>query len=489
MAQRRWDLAVLGGGTAGLVGAQTAARLGARVVLVDRAAPGGDCLWTGCVPSKTLLACASRAAAVRSAGQYGVRAQLVDVDFAAVMARVRATVAVIAPVDSAEALQAAGVTVLRGAGRFATAGELDVDGVPVRFDRALLAAGAHPTVPDVEGLAAAAPLTSDTVWALDARPPRLVVLGGGPQGCELAQAFARLGAEVALVHAGSRLLPREDPAASALLAASLRADRVELHLGAAVTAVSGRSADAVRVVLADGGTIEGSDLLVAAGRTPRTSGLGLTAAGIAVDAGGAAGAGTAGTATAGAVVVDAALRTTNPRVWAAGDVTGPPYYTHAAGMDGATAAANAVLGLTRPAGSVVPSVTFTDPEVGSVGLPTWGELPRGHVLRTIEHHHVDRAVTDGATGGLSTLRLDARGRVVGATVVSPRAGEVLGELTVAVARGLRSRDLALVQHAYPTHADGAWNAAIADLRARLGSPPIAAGTRALLALRRARDRR
>ncbi len=469
---------VVGGGTAGLVGARTAASLGARVAMVEPGWPGGDCLWTGCVPSKALLASAARAADVRSAAALGVTTGEVGVDFAAVMARVHAAVATIAPVDSAEALEAAGVSVLPGTGRFTAPGVLAVDGATVRFDRALVATGASPRVPDLPGAHAAAPLTSASVWQLEALPSRLVVLGGGPIGVELGQAFARLGAEVVLVHRGDRLLPGEDPEASALLEAALRADGVDLRLGTAATAVRGRSGEAVGVALADGTEVEGTHLLVATGRAPHTAGLGLEAVGVAVDGG-----------ATGGVVVDAAGRTTSARVWAAGDVTGPPYYTHTAGMDGATAASNAVLGLRRRASTVVPRVTYTGPEVAAVGLPTWGPLTAGHTLRTERHEHVDRAVAQGRTDGFSRLRFDARGRVVGATVVSPRAGETLGELVVAVGSGLRSRDLALVQHPYPTYSDGAWNAAIADLRHRLAAPPAARATAALLGVRRARDRR
>lgn len=477
-AGTRFDLVVVGAGTAGIVGATTAASLGARVALVDRTDPGGDCLWTGCVPSKTLLACAQHAADAREAEAFGVRVTGVEVDFPAVMARVRAVVAAIEPDDDPATLAAAGVTVVRGTARFTSlsehGGTLDVDGVALRFDRALVATGASPTVPDLPGLADAGPMTSETLWDLDELPGRLVVLGGGPVGVETSQAFARLGAQVVLVHGGERLLEGDDPDASAVVHDALVADGVDVRLGARATAVRGRSGDGVEVDL-DGAVVEGTHLLVALGRTPSTAGLGLERVAVALDEG-------------GAVVVDAARRTTGARVWAAGDVTGPPYYTHTAGLDAATAAANAVLGLRLAASTVVPHVTFTDPEVGSVGLPTWGELG-GHSVRTVQHAHVDRAVTAGQTAGFSRLRLDRRGRVVGATVVSPRAGETLGETTLAVARKVTATQVGSVQHAYPTFSDGAWDAAIADRRARLAAPATRVGLRALLRVRRWRDRR
>ena len=479
-ARTRFDLVVVGAGTAGIVGATTAASLGARVALVDRTDPGGDCLWTGCVPSKTLLASAQRAADARDAHAYGVRVAGVEVDFPAVMARVRATIAAIEPDDDPATLAAAGVTVVRGTARFAGlsdgGGTVDVDGAALRFDRALVTTGASPTVPGLPGLRAAAPLTSESLWDLDGLPQRLVVLGGGPVGVETAQAFARLGSAVVLVHAGERLLERDDPDASAVVHHALVTDGVDVRLGSRATTVRGRSGQGVRVGLAGGDTVEGTHLLLALGRTPAGAGLGLETLGVALDE-------------RGAVVVDAARRTTSARVWAAGDVTGPPYYTHTAGLDASTAAANAVLGLRLAASTVVPHVTFTDPEVASVGLPTWGRTDSGHTVRTTSQAHVDRAVTAGQTAGFARLRLDRRGRVVGATIVSPRAGETLGEMTVAVARGVTAGQLGSVQHAYPTFSDGAWDAAIAERRARLATPAARAGLGALLRVRRWRDRR
>ncbi len=469
---RTWDLLVVGGGSAGLVGARTAASLGASVLLVDRDRPGGDCLWTGCVPSKALLASAAAAADARAAARLGVRVDGVRVDFGAVMAHVRGAIAAIEPVDSPDALRSAGVHVARGTARFTGPATAEIDGVAVRFRQALVATGADPAIPGVPGLAGAAPLTSDTVWDLDELPARLVVLGGGTIGCELGQAFARLGSRVSVVEAEPRLLPTEDPDASGLVAAALAGDGVTVRTGVAVTAVE----DAGRAVrLADGATVEADVVLVALGRRPDTRGLDLDAAGVRLD-------------DRGYVVVDRYLRTTNPRIWAAGDVTGHPQFTHVAGVHGSAAAANAVLGLRRiPQTSAVPRVTFTAPEVAAVGMPAG---TRGTTTRTRRHDEVDRAVAEGRTAGFSRLVLDRRGRVVGATVVGPRAGEVLAELALATRHGLRARDLAAVMHAYPTWADGPWNAAIAEVQERLATPVphrllrIVAGTR-----RRLLDRR
>jgi pyruvate/2-oxoglutarate dehydrogenase complex dihydrolipoamide dehydrogenase (E3) component len=310
-------------------------------------------------------------------------------------------------------------------------------------------------VPDLPGAHAAAPLTSASVWQLEALPPRLVVLGGGPIGVELGQAFARLGAEVVLVHRGDRLLPGEDPDASALLAAALRADGVDLRLGATATAVRGRSGGAVGVVLADGTEIEGTHLLVATGRAPHTAGLGLEAVGVAVDGG-----------ATGGVVVDAAGRTTSARVWAAGDVTGPPYYTHAAGMDGAAAAAAAVLGVPRRASRVVPRVTFTDPEVGAVGMTEQEARDAGLQVRTgivqlpsVSRGWIHKAGNDGFIKVVADIE---RGVLIGATSAGPWGGEVLGALHVAVRGAVPIATLRHSMWAFPTFHRGIGDA-LADL--------------------------
>jgi pyruvate/2-oxoglutarate dehydrogenase complex dihydrolipoamide dehydrogenase (E3) component len=456
------DLLVVGGGTAGLVGARTAALLGADVLLVERGRTGGDCLWTGCVPSKALLAAASAAADARTAARLGVHVDGVHVAFPAVMAHVRGAQAVIEPVDSAAALEAAGVRVRTGSVRFTGPGTAEVDGAEVAFRHALVATGSDPAVPPIPGLAGSGALTTDTVWDLDALPGRLVVLGGGTIGCELGQAFARLGSAVTIVEAADRLLTAEHPDAAALVTDALRRDGATVRCGAPVVA-----ADAGGVELAGGERVDADALLVALGRRPGTRGLGLDAAGVATDE-------------RGHVVVDAALRTANPRIWAAGDVTGHPPFTHVAGVHASTAATNAVLGLRRRAATVVPRVTYTAPEVASVGAP------EGAHAWTRPHEEVDRAVADGRTAGFTRIVLDRRGRVVGATVVGPRAGEALAELTLAVQRGLTATDLAGVMHPYPTYGDGPWNAAIGAARARLRGPAARLGVGLLRRLARAR---
>ncbi len=466
-----WDLLVVGGGTAGIVGAKTAARLGARVLLVERDRTGGDCLWTGCVPSKALLAAAGIAASARGGHALGIRTGEVTVDFAAVMDHVRAAIAHIAPVDSPEALESAAVTVRRGEARFTGHDVADVDGTTVRFRQALVATGATPTVPSLPGLRAVDFLTSETLWGLDELPVDLLVLGGGSIACELGQAFARLGSSVSVVEVADRILPREDPRASAALTRALVEDGVRLYTGSAAAEVRADGPASGVVRLRSGQDVAFTRLLVAVGRMPGTGGLGLDAAGVTVD-------------DRGFVVVDAHLRTSNHRIWAAGDLTGHPQFTHTAGVHGSLAASNAVLGVRRSVDlRAVPRVTFTDPEVAAVGRAT-DRPPRG--LRPVHwpHSHVDRAVAERATGGFTRLVVDRRDRVVGATVVGPRAGETLGELTLAVSRRLTTRDLAGVIHAYPTYNDGAWNSAVLDLGDQLARPTTRRALGLLARLRR-----
>ena len=466
-----WDLLVIGGGTAGIVGAKTAARLGARVLMVERDQTGGDCLWTGCVPSKALLAAAGAAAHARAGSRFGIGVGGVSVDFVKVMDHVRASIQHIAPVDSIDALEDASVVVRAGTARFTGTDSAEIDGRPVRFRQALVATGASPAVPTVPGLSDVDYLTSETVWELGELPTDMVVLGGGSIGCELGQAFARLGSSVSVIEGAARILPREDPLASAELARSLVQDGVELLTGSALVRVEAAPSDSGLLVLEGGRQVPFTTLLVAVGRAPRTADIGLAAAGVQIDK-------------RGFVVVDPLLRTTNPRIWAAGDLTGHPQFTHVAGVHASLAASNAILGVRRKVDlSAVPRVTFTDPEIAAVGVGT-GQTPPGLSVIDWSHSHVDRAVAEGETGGFTRLSVDKRGHVLGATVVGPRAGETLGELTLAVSHGLTTRDLAGMTHPYPTYNDGPWNAAISDVQSQLERP----GTRrALGALARGRS--
>jgi pyruvate/2-oxoglutarate dehydrogenase complex dihydrolipoamide dehydrogenase (E3) component len=454
------DLLVVGGGTAGIVGATTAARLGARTVLVESARTGGDCLWTGCIPSKTLL----------SAARSGAAGAGVPV-FAEIRKRISRTIDAIEPDDSPAALEAAGVSVLSGTARFTRPGEAEVDGRLLRFRQALIATGASPVMPPIPGLPQARVVTSETVWDVEELPRRLVVIGGGPLGCELGQAFARLGSRVVLL-ARSEILPREDPEAAAVVRGSLISDGVEVREGALIERVTGNGTGGASTVHTAGGQgFEADLILVAAGRKARTGGLGLEHLGVECDE-------------AGHVLVDRRMRSSHPLVWAAGDVTPHPRYTHLAGVHASTAASNAVLGLRRRVSTVAPRVTFTSPELAAVGVTS----ARGRGLRasTIQHAHADRALTEQQTAGFTRIVTDRRGRILGGTIVGPRAGESLAELTLAVHRKLTTRDLAGVTHPYPTYNDALWNAAIADAGTALDSRVVRSAVRALAGLARRR---
>ncbi|AEA23537.1 Mercury(II) reductase [Pseudonocardia dioxanivorans CB1190] len=475
----RADLVIVGGGTAGIIAAKTAGGLGARVVLVERDRTGGDCLWTGCVPSKSLIAAARAAQSMRTAGRFGITPVEPQVDFAAVMAHVRGAIERIEPVDSPAALTDAGAEVIAGTAVFTGPDELQVDGRSLRFRHALIATGSAPALPPVPGLAEVEPLTSDTVWDLVELPARLAVLGGGPIGCELGQAFARLGAEVTIIEATDRLVPREEPRAAIVLSAALSADGVRVLTSTTVTKAA-EQAEEVRLDLtgrAGTSVLDVDRLLVATGRRPRTDGLGLETAGVHVNE-------------HGYVAVDAKLRTSNRRIYAAGDVTGAPAFTHVAGMHGSIAATNALLAPVRRIDhDTIPWVTFTDPEIAHVGL-TEDQARQRHGdavrVRLLRHEHVDRAIVEDDTDGFTQVVLDAKGRVLGATIVAPRAGEMIAELTGLVARRGRLRDLASMIHPYPAWSDGVWNAAIAESSDALQTPAKRRLTGALLRLRRAR---
>lgn len=460
-AERTIDLLVLGGGTAGIVGAKTAARFGARTVLVEMDRTGGDCLWTGCVPSKTLLSAAGHAGTVRKLTGEPPR-------FPEIRDRIAAAIATIEPVDSPAALEAEGVEVIKGQARFVGPRTAEVNGTRIRFRQALLATGGAPTRLELPGLDRDRVVTSETVWDLQELPARLVIIGGGPIACELGQAFARLGSEVTMV-ARSRILSKEDAEAADIIRHGLATDGVRVMEHCTVKAAS-TDAGGVRLDLSDGSTVGADTVLTAAGRTPRTEGLGLEHLGVQLD-------------DRGHVLTDDRMRTHDPRIWAAGDVTANPQFTHLAGVHSSVAASNAVLGVRRTVSATVPRVTFTSPEVAAVGL-TEADTGKGQRTRTVQHEHVDRAVTDQQTRGFTRLIIDRSGKILGGTIVGPRAGESLAELTLAVQKELTTSDIAGTTHPYPTYADGVWNAAVADVRDKLSAPLMSRATQALVWLRR-----
>ena len=456
----RYNLVVLGAGTAGLVCAAGAAGLGARVALVERDLMGGDCLNVGCVPSKALLRAARAVADVRAAGRFGISATGVRADFTAAMTRMRALRARLSPVDSVRRFQELGVDVFLGEGRFTGPETISVDDATLRFSRAVIATGARAAVPPIPGLTEAGYLTNESVFDLVDLPQRLAVIGGGPLGCELAQAFARFGAAVTVIERAPRLVEREDPDAAAVVERALRADGVRLLLEATVGQVKLDGSDLVIDARAAGVTapLRADKVLVATGRTPNVDGLDLPAAGVAADA------------TRG-VIVDDRLRTTNRKVFAAGDVCSALKFTHNSDAQARAVLRNALfLGRARASALLIPRCTYTDPEIGHVGLDETQARARGIAVQAFVQRfdEVDRAVLDGETDGF--VKILVRGgtdRIVGATVVARHAGDMLPALTLAITRGIGLGALASVVHAYPTQADAVRRLGDAYNRTRL----------------------
>ncbi|MCB5294526.1 Mercuric reductase [Arthrobacter sp. SO3] len=344
----------------------------------------------------------------------------------------------------------------------------EVDGRTIRYRQALIATGGAPVSSGIPGLDPRATVTSDTIWEVDTLPGRLAIVGGGPIACELGQAFARLGSEVTMI-VRSRLLPKEDPDAADLVRDALATDGVRVLENTTVENAVTTDAGS-RLRLAGGAAIDADTVLLATGRTPRTAGLGLERIGVSLDKD-------------GQVITDTRMMTSNPLIRAAGDVTANPQFTHLAGVHASVAASNAVLGLKRRISATVPRVTFTSPEVAAVGLTT-ADARLQHRTRTVRHTHVDRAVTEDSTGGFTRLIVDRGGKILGGTIVGPRAGESLAELTLAVQKGMTTSDIAGTTHPYPTFSDGVWNAAVADVRERLASPLVRQAMAGLVWLRR-----
>jgi len=459
----RYHLVVIGAGTAGLVSAAGAAGLGARVALVERHLMGGDCLNVGCVPSKAVIRAArawhearqeaSRFGAPAAAGPGG--------DFAAVMERMRRLRAGISVHDSASRFQGLGVDVFLGDGRFTGPDAVEVGGKRLRFRRAVVATGARAAVPPIPGLAEAGYRTNETVFNLTALPPRLAVVGGGPIGCELAQAFARFGSRVTLLVQEGHVLSREDADAAEIVQQALLRDGVRLELGMKILEVRGGPGGKVVVVESAGQRKEvpADEILVAAGRAPNVEGLGLEAAGVRYGKRG--------------VEVDDNLRTSNPKIFACGDIASGFQFTHVADAQARIVIQNALFyGRSKTSALTIPWCTYTSPEVAHVGLYEKDAREKGVEIETltIQLSTVDRAILDGEDEGFLRVHVEKgskNGKILGATLVAEHAGDMLGELCLAITRGIGLNEIAGVIHPYPTQGEVVKKAADAWRRGKL----------------------
>jgi pyruvate/2-oxoglutarate dehydrogenase complex dihydrolipoamide dehydrogenase (E3) component len=437
MTQR--DLVIIGGGAGGLVVASVAAQLGLRVTLIEKAPKlGGDCLHYGCIPSKTLIHTARIAHGMRYADGAGLTAVEPEVDMARVNARIRAVIDHIQQHDDPERFRDYGCEVIFGAARFVDAHSVEVDGRRIAGKRFVIATGSRPAVPAIPGLQEAGYLTNLDLFSLPDRPRRLAVLGGGPIGLEMGQAFARLGSQVTILQRNARLLPQEDPELADELATCLQQEGITVHTGIEVTRVT-RHDTGIRIE-AGALSLEADQILVATGRRANVEDLGLEAAGVRCSQRG--------------IEVDRRMRTSQKHIYACGDVCGPYAFTHMAEYQAGIVISNAVFRFPKKADyRIVPKVTFTDPELASVGLSEAQALQQGldvTVLR-FPFAQVDRALTEGETAGAIKLVVH-KGKVLGATILGAQAGELLHEIVLAMQVGAKIGAISAAIHAYPTRA-------------------------------------
>jgi pyruvate/2-oxoglutarate dehydrogenase complex dihydrolipoamide dehydrogenase (E3) component len=434
----RYDLVVIGAGSTGITAASFARKLGARVALVESDRVGGDCTWTGCVPSKALLHAAKVAHQMRHADCVGLDPVNPQVDLSKVMASVQAGIQRVYALETPEVLAKDGVEVVHGQARFRGPHALDVVGRILHSKRFIVCTGAEPAIPPIPGLADVPKLTYQNVFDLQELPAHLLVLGGGPIGVELSQAFRRLCSRVTIIQRGERLLPVADPEASAVLTRVLAGEGIEVRTGEEAHRVE-KTLTGIRVTTSQG-AIEGDKLLMALGRSSKVEGLGLEAAGVQF--------------TEKGIAVDDRLRTSQKHIYAAGDVTGSFQFTHYAGWQGFIAARNALLpGSTGGKRDTVPWVIFTDPQVGQAELTEREARERGEQVRVHRWpvERIDRAQTVGEREGFIKLVARHDGTLLGATVVAGAGDELTNELALAVQQGLMLRDLAGSMHVYPTY--------------------------------------
>ena len=471
----RYNLVVIGAGTAGLITANGAAGLGAKVALIEKHLMGGDCLNVGCVPSKGLVRSARASADVRDAGEYGVITDGYKVDFPALMERMRRLRAGISPVDSAHRYRELGVDVYLGSARFTGKDTIEVDGKTLRFAKAVIATGARAAAPGIPGLAEAGYLTNETVFSLTELPLRLAVIGAGPLGCELSQAFRRFGSEVYLLEKTDHILPREDREAAKLVERSFGKDGVHLIKECSIQRIDKKGSEKIIhfELSGESKSIAVDEILVGIGRAPNVEGLELQTVGVGYDR--------------SRVFVNEYLQTTNPRIYAAGDVCFPYKFTHAAAAMGSIVVQNALFVRSRKTGSLtIPWCTYTDPEVAHVGLyereAEEKGIPVDSYTQSLEH--VDRAILDGEEQGfVKVVTRKGTPRILGATVVARHAGEMISEITLAMRSKSGLSDLASTIHPYPTQAESISRVGFAYLKTKL-TPAVQKMMRKWLAWRR-----
>jgi pyruvate/2-oxoglutarate dehydrogenase complex dihydrolipoamide dehydrogenase (E3) component len=454
-AKPLYDLVVVGGGPAGLAAAEWAVRLGLRVALVERRRLGGDSLNTGTIPSKAMIRTAGVHAIMPRAEDFGApAAHELPVDFQTVMARMRRIRSRLAEYHSADRLRAQGVDVFFGIAHFAASDALLVGDTRLRFKKALVATGSQPQRSTIPGLEEAGYLTSESVFELASLPRRLVIIGGGPLGCEAAQTFSRLGTHVTLVQDEPKFLPHEERDASQLLSYSLARDGVDTRLNTAVQGVRVENGVKILDTLNDATRyrIDADEILLSIGRAPNVTDLGLAAAGIAFDP-------------ATGIVVDDFLRTTNPRVYAAGDVCLSLRFTNAAEATARMAVQNAFAAKRRRLSLMtIPWCTYCDPEIAHVGMHVWDASERSVPIKsfTVMMQDVARAITDGQDDGFVKIHVKlGTDRILGATIVASRASEMINEISVAMSTGIGMRKLARILHTYPAQSDAIRQAALA----------------------------
>ncbi len=432
------DICVIGAGSGGLSVAAGAVQMGAEVVLIEKDKMGGDCLNTGCVPSKALLAAGKHAQAFRNSGPFGIKPATPDIDFGAAMAHVRGVIEGIEPHDSVERFESLGVNVIKGAARFTGGSEVAVGEQRIQAKRFVIATGSRATVPPIPGIDETDYLTNETLFENSVCPDHLIIVGAGPIGLEMAQAHHRLGARVTVLER-LRALPKDDPELATIVVKTLLEEGISIREEVDIASVSGKSGD-IRVTLSDGEEIRGSHLLMATGRAPGVADMGLDEAGIQFSRSG--------------IEVDSRLRTTNKHVFAIGDAKGGLMFTHLAGYDAGIVIRNILFKLPSKADySAMPWVTYTDPELSQVGLTeTQAREQHGDAIKVVQWEYAenDRARAERITSGLIKVVAGKRGRILGAGIAGSSAGEIIQPWQVAVAKGYKMADMAGIISPYPT---------------------------------------